>query len=94
MGTGKSYQHEMLYLLGKALFMVFFRGLGSFFVFAVKVLSEALMGSISLDMQGKTNLIRHSLMGGKGGFTFLLVQTFLVNLFQKLYQIKAVKEKT
>ncbi len=37
------------------------------------------MGSISLDMPGKTNLIRHSLMGGKGGFTFLLVQTFLVN---------------
>ena len=30
MGTGKSYQHEMLRLLGKALLMVFFRGLGSF----------------------------------------------------------------
>ena len=30
MGTDKSYQHEMLHLLGNALLMVFFRGLGSF----------------------------------------------------------------
>ena len=30
MGTGKSYQHEMLHLLGNALLMVLFRGLGSF----------------------------------------------------------------
>ena len=52
---------------------------GVLFFFAVNVLSEALLGSISLDMPGKTNLSRHFLMGGKGGFTFLLVQTFLVN---------------
>ena len=43
------------------------------------------MGSISLDMPGKTNLIRHSFMGGKGGFTFLLVQTFLVNTIPAVF---------
>ena len=51
------------------------------------------MGSISLDMPGKTNLIRHLLMGGKGGFTFLLVQTFLVNSISTIFQNQSAKAK-
>ena len=46
----------MLHLLGNVLLMVFFRGLGVLFFFAVNVLSEALMGSISLDMPGRPTL--------------------------------------
>ena len=63
--------------LGIALLMVFFEVWGPFF-FAVNVLSEALFGSISLDIPGKTTLLTIE-YGGQGGVTVLLVQTFLVN---------------
>ena len=85
MGTGKSYQHEMLHLLGMHYWWSSFEVWGPLVFFAVNVLSEAHVGSISLDSPGKTNLIHHWYMGGKGGFTFLLVQTFLVNTIPEVF---------
>ena len=62
MGTGKNDLQEML-----PIWVMHIDGLlsrfGVLFFFAVNVLSEALMGSISLDMPGKTTTLPFFIKG-------------------------------
>ena len=66
MGTGKSYQQWDAEPIGYSAWWLtchhidgLLSRFGVLFFFAVNVLSEALVGSISLEIPGKTNLIHH-----------------------------------
>ena len=50
--------------------------------------------SISLDEYSITKLTSHSMNGGKGGFAFLFVQTFLVNSITTNQIMKAMQRQS